>query len=82
MGCNPSEFGYCYFTGNCICEGAKMTNILKFQTKQDKAKAERLSLTFHVQTDSLDDGSVWYCVGTQSPWGKEIIWDEWRKVDE
>lgn len=36
-----------------------MTNILKFQTKQDKAKAERLSLTFHVQTDILDDGSVW-----------------------
>ena len=36
-----------------------MTNILKFQTKEDKAKAERLSLTFHVQTHILDDGSVW-----------------------
>lgn len=59
-----------------------MTNILKFQTKQDKAKAERLSLTFHVQTDILDDGSVWYCVGTQNLRDKEIIWGEWRKVDE
>lgn len=59
-----------------------MTNILKFQTKQEKAKAERLSLTFHVQTDILDDGSVWYRIGSQSFWDKEIIWDEWRKVDE
>lgn len=59
-----------------------MTNILKFQTKQDKAKAERRSLTFHVQTDILDDGSVWYKIGTQASWDKEIIWDEWRKVDE
>lgn len=59
-----------------------MTNILKFQTKQEKAKAEHLSLTFHVQTDILDDNSVWYRIGTQNPWDKEIIWDEWRKVDE
>lgn len=59
-----------------------MTNILKFQTKQDKAKAECLSLTFHVQTDILDDGSVWYRIGSQAFWYKEIIWDEWRKVDE
>lgn len=59
-----------------------MTNILKFQTKQDKAKAERLSLTFHVQTDILDDGSVWYRIGNQFLRDKEIIWDEWRKVDE
>lgn len=59
-----------------------MTNIIKFQTKEQKAKAERLSLTFHVQTDILDDGSVWYRIGSQSFRGKEIIWDEWRKVDE
>ena len=59
-----------------------MTNILKFQTKQEKAKAEHLSLTFHVQTDILDDGSVWYRIGSQASWDKEIIWDEWRKVDE
>lgn len=63
-----------------------MTNILKFQTKRDKAKAERMafqcSLTFHVQTDILDDNSVWYRIGTQNSWDKEIIWDEWRKVDE
>lgn len=59
-----------------------MTNILKFQTKEQKAKTERLSLTFHVQTDILDDGSIWYKVGTQASWDKEIIWDEWRKVDE
>lgn len=59
-----------------------MTNILKFQTKEQKAKAERLSLTFHVQTDFLDDDSVWYRIGTQASWDKEIIWDEWRKVDE
>lgn len=63
-----------------------MTNILKFQTKQDKAKAERMAfqcpLTFHVQTDILDDGSVWYKIGSQASWDKEIIWDEWRKVDE
>lgn len=59
-----------------------MTNILKFQTKEQKAKAERLSLTFHVQTDILDDNSVWYKIGTQNSWDKEIIWDEWRKVDE
>lgn len=62
-----------------------MTNILKFQTKQDKAKAGHLALTFHVQTDILDDGSVWYRVvtlGTQASRDKEIIWDEWRKVDE
>lgn len=63
-----------------------MTNILKFQTRQEKA--ERLSLTFHVQTDILDDGSVWYRIGslntssTQASLDKEIIWDEWRKVDE
>ena len=59
-----------------------MTNILKFQTKQDKTKDERLYLTFNVQTDILDDGSVWYRIGTQASWDKEIIWDEWRKVDE
>lgn len=59
-----------------------MTNILKFRTKEEKAKAERLSLTFHVQTDILDDGSVWYKIGSQVSWDKEIIWDEWRKVDE
>lgn len=59
-----------------------MTKILKFQTKQEKAKAEHLSLTFHVQIDILDDNSVWYRIGTQGSWDKEIIWDEWRKVDE
>lgn len=59
-----------------------MTNILKFQIKQDKAKAERLSLTFHVETDILDDNSIWYRIGTQNSWDKEFIWDEWRKVDE
>lgn len=59
-----------------------MGEVVKFQTKQDKAKAERLSLTFHVQTDILDDESVWYCIGSQASWDKEIIWDEWRKVDE
>lgn len=60
-----------------------MTNILKFQTKQDKEKAECLgSLTFHVQTDILDDGSVWYKIGSENLKTKEIIWDEWRKVDE
>lgn len=65
-----------------------MTNILKFQTKQEKTKVEHLSLTFHVQTDILDDNSVWYRIGslntssTQASWDKEIIWDEWRKVDE
>lgn len=59
-----------------------MTNILKFQTKEHKVKAERLSLTMHVQTDILDDESVWYRLGTQDFRNKEIIWDEWRKVDE
>ena len=59
-----------------------MTNILKFETKHEKAKAERLSLTFHVQTDILDDGSIWYRIGTQNLRDKEIIWDEWRKIDE
>ena len=59
-----------------------MTNILKFQTKEQKAKAERLSLTFHVQTDILEDGSVWYRIAKQASWDKEIIWDEWRKMDE
>jgi len=50
-----------------------MTNILKFQTKQAKAKAEHLSLTFHVQTDILDDGSVWYRIGSQSFRDKEYL---------
>ena len=63
-----------------------MTNILKFQTRQDKEKAERIafqcSLTFHVQTDILDDGSVWYKIGSENLKTKEIIWDEWRKVDD
>ena len=59
-----------------------MTNILKCQTKQDKAKAERLSLTFHVQTDILDGGSVWCKIGSENLKTKEIIWDEWRKVDD
>lgn len=59
-----------------------MTNTLKFQIKEQKAKAERLSLTLHVRTDILDDGSVWYKIGTKASWDKEIIWDEWRKVDE
>ena len=36
-----------------------MAEVLKFQTKEQKAKVERLSLTMHVQTDILDDGSVW-----------------------
>ena len=59
-----------------------MTNILKFQTREEKAKDGRLSLTMHVQTDILNDGSVWYKIGTQDFRDKEIIWDEWRKVDE
>lgn len=65
-----------------------MTNILKFQTKEQKEKSERLSLTMHLQTDILDDGSVWYKIGslntssTQASWDKEISWDEWRKMDE
>ena len=59
-----------------------MTNILKFQPKEKKEWIERLSLTFHVQTDILDDNSVWYRVGTQNSLDKETIWDEWRKVDE
>lgn len=59
-----------------------MTNILKFQTKQEKAKAERIALTFHVQTDILDDGSVWYKIGSENLKTKEIIWDDWRKMDE
>lgn len=59
-----------------------MTSILKLQSKEEKAKAERLSLTFHVQTDILDDGSVWHRIGSQDFRNKEIIWDEWRKLDE
>lgn len=59
-----------------------MAEVLKFQTKEQKEKSERLSLTFHVQTDILDDDSVWYRIGTQNSWDKEIIWDEWRKIDE
>lgn len=59
-----------------------MANIIKFQTREEKAKAERLSLTMHVQTDIFDDGSVWYRIGSQACWDKEIIWDEWRKADE
>lgn len=65
-----------------MCAGIEMTNILKFQTKEQKAKAERMSLTMHVQTDILDDGSIWYKIGTQASLDKKIIWDEWRKVDE
>lgn len=59
-----------------------MTDILKFQTKQEKAKSERMSLTMHIQTDILDDGSVWYKIGSENLKTKEIIWDGWRKVDE
>lgn len=59
-----------------------MTNILKFQTKQDKAKAERLSLTFHVQTDILDDGSVWYRFGTKADDEKNINWGDWATTNE
>lgn len=59
-----------------------MTNILKFQSKEKKEWIGQISLTFDVQTDILDDGSVWYRIGSQSFRDKEIIWDEWRKVDE
>ena len=62
-----------------------MTNILKFQPKGKKEWVGQISLTSHVQTDILDDGSVWFRVGTrgtQDLRDKEIIWDEWRKVDE
>lgn len=59
-----------------------MGEIVRFRSKEQKAKAELLSLTFHVQTDILDDGSVWYKIGSQASWDKEVIWDEWRKVDE
>ena len=59
-----------------------MTDILKFQTKQEKAKAERIGVIAQLQTDILDDGSVWYRIATQASWDKEIIWDEWREVDE
>lgn len=59
-----------------------MTNILKFQSKEKKECIGQISLTFHIQTDILDEGSVWYRIGTQASWDKEIIWDEWRKVDE
>lgn len=59
-----------------------MTNILKFQPKEKKEWIGQISLTFHVQTDILDDGSVWYKIGSENLKTKEIIWDEWRKVDE
>lgn len=59
-----------------------MVNILKFQTREKKAKAERLSLTLYVQTDILEDGSIWYKIGSENLKTKEIIWDEWRKVGE
>lgn len=63
-----------------------MGEVVRFQRKQEKVEAEciafQCSLTFHVQTDILDDNSVWYRVGTQNSWDKEIIWNEWRKVDE
>lgn len=59
-----------------------MTNILKFQTKEEKAKVERLSLTFHVQTDILDDGSVWYRYLIKQGFKDTDTWSEWRKVDE
>ena len=59
-----------------------MINILKFQPKEKKEWIRQISLTFHVKTDILDDGSIWYKIGTQNSWDKEVIWDEWRKVDE
>ena len=59
-----------------------MTNILKFQPKKKKEWIGQISLTMHVQTDILDDGSVWYKIGSENLKTKEIIWDEWRKVDE
>ena len=59
-----------------------MTNILKFQTKQEKAKAEHIGMIAQLRTTMLEDGSIWYKIGTQASWDKEIIWDEWRKVDE
>ena len=59
-----------------------MTNILKFQTKQEKAKAERIGIIAQLRTTMLEDGSIWYKIGTQDFRNKEIIWDEWRKVDE
>lgn len=59
-----------------------MTNILKFQTKEQKAKVERIGVIAQLRTTVLEDGSIWYKIGTQASWDKEIIWDEWRKVDE
>lgn len=59
-----------------------MTNIIKFQTKQEKAKAERIGMIAQLRTTMLEDGSIWYKIGTQASLDKEIIWDEWRKVDE
>ena len=59
-----------------------MTNILKFQTKDEKAKAERIGMIAQLRTTMLEDGSIWYRIGTQNLRDKEIIWDEWRRVDE
>ena len=57
-----------------------MGEVIRFPNKQ-KERIGQISLTMHVQTDILDDGSVWYRLGTQDFRNKEIIWDEWRKVD-
>lgn len=59
-----------------------MANILKFQPKEKNQWVGEISLTFHVQTDIIDDESVWHRIGTQDFRDKEIIWDDWRKVDE
>lgn len=58
-----------------------MGEVIRFPNKK-KEWIGQISLTFHVQTDILDDGSVWYKIGSENLKTKEIIWDGWRKVDE
>lgn len=59
-----------------------MGEVLKFQTKQERAKDELIGVIAQLRTTKLEDGSIWYKIGTQASLDKEIIWDEWRKVGE
>lgn len=59
-----------------------MGELIKFQTKKEKTIFERMSISFHVQTDILEDGSLWYKLGTQNSWEDSVTWDDWKRIEE
>lgn len=57
-----------------------MSSIIKFE-RPEKPKFEvgNIPVTLYTETDVLEDGSVWFRLGSQIGKKGNIVWGEWYK---